>query len=105
MALGDAVAPGTYASDADGLKAELAADPNAPPVNFAQVVLDSHDCLMVSGTWAESLYLGDRSRSAVRLASAALVNCDDADLPAHGRVASPLLRSYEAMVLVSALSA
>ncbi|MDJ0825195.1 MAG: Hint domain-containing protein [Rhodobacter sp.] len=103
-----------YLFGADGVLVEarhLARTAAAPvrdrqaTVAYVQVVLDHHDCLMVSGAWVESLYLGDRGKDPARLASAALVDCAPGELPLHGTVASPLLKSYEAMVLVSALSA
>lgn len=103
-----------YLFGADGVLVEarhLARTPAAMPppraatAGYCQVVLDSHDCLMVSGAWAESLYLGEAGKDPARLAAAALTDCAPGELPRHSRVASPLLKSYEAVVLVSALSA
>ncbi|MDJ0630480.1 MAG: Hint domain-containing protein [Rhodobacter sp.] len=103
-----------YLFGADGVLVEarhLARTPaakrmrQAVTIGYTQVVLDTHDCLMVSGAWAESLYLSDRGKEPARLASAALADCTPAELPRHSRVAGPPLKSYEAMVLVSALSA
>lgn len=103
-----------YLFGADGVLVEarhLARTPaamrarRAATVCYVHVILDRHDCLLVSGAWSESLYLGDGPRDPARLAAAALADCAPSDLPRHHQAASPLLRTYEAMVLVSALSA
>jgi hypothetical protein len=74
-------------------------------IRYVQVVMDAHDCLSVCGTWAESLYLRDTADYPARLAVSALTGVSVRDLPRHGQIAGPLLKNYEAMVLVSAMCA
>ena len=74
-------------------------------VRYVQLIMDCHDCISVAGTWAESLYLGDSADHPVRLAASALAGVPAHQLPRHARVAGPLLKNYEAMVLVSAMCA
>ncbi|MDF0596452.1 Hint domain-containing protein [Psychromarinibacter halotolerans] len=72
-----------------------------PVVRYHQLVLDMHDCLYTAGTWSESLYIGRLARRPVRLASSVLAGVAPARLPVHAEVAGPLLKPFEAMVLVS----
>jgi len=78
---------------------------SAETVRYVHVVLDSHDCLAVSGAWAESLFLGDLADHPVDLANSILADIPADLLPRHTRIANPLLKSYEAVVLVSAMCA
>ena len=74
-------------------------------VRYVQILLETHDCLSVAGAWGESLYIGDLADHPTRHAASALAGIATCDLPHHTRIASPQLRGYEAMVLVSALCA
>ena len=75
-------------------------------VRYVQVILDSHVCLQVAGrAWGESLYLGEIADHPTRLATSALAPIPADQLPRHTRTASPFLKGYEAMVLVSAMCA
>lgn len=74
-------------------------------VTYVQVLLDTHVCLSVAGAWGESLYLGDLADHPARHATSLLAKIPARDLPRHTRIASPELRSYEAMVLMSAMCA
>jgi len=88
--------------------ANMAAAPlrnRAATVRYVQVLLDAHVCLSVAGAWGESLYLGDLADHPIRHATSALADIPARDLPRHTRIASPQLRGFEAMVLVSALCA
>lgn len=88
--------------------ATMAAEPprrQPPTIRYVQVLLDAHVCLSVSGAWAESLYLGNLADHTLRHATSALARYPASRLPRHDRFASQGLRSYEAMVLVSALCA
>jgi hypothetical protein len=88
--------------------AQMAAGPRlkpSPTIRYVQVLLDAHVCLSVAGAWSESLYLGDLVDHPEKHAGSALAGIARRDLPRHHRVASPQLRGYEAMVLVSELCA
>jgi hypothetical protein len=88
--------------------AHIAAAPRrnmANTVEYVQVVLDRHDCLSVAGAWGESLYLGDLADHPTRLATSVLAHVPAQSLPRHTEIASPLLKTYEAVVLVSAMCA
>jgi len=74
-------------------------------IRYFQVLLDAHVCLSVAGAWGESLFLGDLADNPARHAISPLAGIPVKDLPKHTEIASPELRSYEAMVLVSALCA
>ncbi len=74
-------------------------------VRYVQLVMDCHDCISVAGTWGESLYLGENANHPARLAASALAGVPAHQLPRHQRIAGPLLKNYEAMVLVSAMCA
>jgi len=74
-------------------------------IRYVQVLLDAHVCLSVAGAWAESLYIGDLAEHPTRHATSPLAGVPEHSLPRHTSIASPQLRSYEAMVLVSALCA
>ncbi len=83
-----------------------AVQPRTPAtMRYVQVLLDSHQCLSVSGAWGESLFIGDLADDPVRHAMSALDAVPADHLPRHTRIASPHVRGYEAMVLVSELSA
>lgn len=74
-------------------------------VTYVQIILDSHECIAVSGAWAESLYLGNMGRGPSCLAAAILEEVPVHCLPVHTQIANPQLKSYEAMVLMSSLIA
>jgi hypothetical protein len=81
-------------------------DKRRPPVQrYVHVLLDAHVCVSVGGGWAESLYLGDLRTQPLDHAMSMLADVPRQRLPRHTHVAGPLLRGYEAAVLVSALCA
>jgi hypothetical protein len=77
----------------------------AATVKYVHLVLDAHVCLSMQGAWGESLYLGDLAEQPARHAISPLASVPRGNLPVHTFIDSPELRSYEAMVLVSALCA
>lgn len=88
--------------------AKMAAHParkRPATIRYVQVLLDAHVCLAVAGAWGESLFLGDLVDHPTRHATSVLAGIPAHRLPRHTRIASPELRSYEAMVLVSAMCA
>lgn len=74
-------------------------------VTYHQVLLDRHDCLHTAGAWSESLYVGRIAQNPARLIRSVLAPFADRKLPVHTEVAGPLLKPFEAMVLVSTLCA
>lgn len=72
----------------------------APTVRYHQIVLDRHECLSIAGAWGESFLM----EHTARLDGTMLGPLSGAPLH-HTRCANPLLRPYEAVVLVSALVA
>lgn len=88
--------------------AKMAAYPRgrgADTICYVQVLLDMHACLSIAGAWGESLYLDDLAEHPARHATSPLAKISATELPRHARIASPELRSYEAMVLMSAMCA
>ncbi|MCP3971442.1 MAG: hypothetical protein GY717_14210 [Rhodobacteraceae bacterium] len=88
--------------------ARLAARPRGEKtrtIRYVQVLLDAHMCLSVAGAYGESLFLGDLADRSLRHATSLVAETPADALPRHTRVASRELRSYEAMVLVSAMCA
>ena len=77
----------------------------AATLKYVHLVLDAHVCLSMQGAWGESLYLGDLAEQPARHAISPLASVPRGNLPVHTFIDSPELRSYEAMVLVSALCA
>ncbi len=77
----------------------------APTVRYVQVVLDRHDCISVAGGWAESLYLGGVTEPYRMNCNWGLPASQADRLPRHTEMSNPLLRPYEAVVLISAMCA
>jgi len=77
----------------------------AATVTYVHLILDAHVCLSMHGAWGETLYLGDLAEQPGRHAISPLASVRRTHLPVHTFIDSPELRSYEAMVLVSALCA
>ena len=77
----------------------------SPTVRYVQLLLDAHVVLSTSGAWGESFYIGNLADDQIRLATSALSGISACDLPRHTRTATPHLHDYEAMVLLSNLSA
>ncbi len=76
-----------------------------PTVTYYQILLDSHECLDVGGTWAESLYIGQLANAAGLVRRTALGELPAVTLPRHAQTLARSLRQYEAASLLSALSA
>ncbi len=74
-------------------------------VDYVQVILDSHVCISASGAWVEALYVGNPAKHPRQLAATGLAQIPAHILPRHREIASPQLKSYEAVVLVSAICA
>lgn len=77
----------------------------AEVVRYHQVVLDHHACMMVAGGWSESLFLGRLAKRPGRHGASVLAHVRRETIPVHHEIAGPLLKPYEAMVLVSSLCA
>lgn len=78
---------------------------NTPTITYCQLLLDAHVCISACGTWGESYFFGDLPDHPMRFATSILSGVSPSDLPRHTRIANPELQGYEAMVLVSAISA
>lgn len=76
-----------------------------PTVRYVQIVLDRHECISIAGAWAESLYLGGVTEPYRLRGGWSQANRLSARLPRHAPMATPLLKPYEAVVLVSAMCA
>ena len=74
-------------------------------VEYHHLLLDEHDCISVDGAWSETLFLDNIAEHPSLLKTSALASVPPADLPVHRETALLPLKTYEAMVLVSALCA
>lgn len=74
-------------------------------IRYWQVLLEEHDCIRTNGAWTESLFVGNLIRRPARYARSLLSHLPKTEMPVHTGKAGPLLRRYEAMVLVSNLCA
>ncbi|MEE9427794.1 MAG: Hint domain-containing protein [Paracoccaceae bacterium] len=89
----------------------LIGHPAAAPISGAlfttyyQVLLDIHDCINVSGVWADSLYVGRLASTPKILAATGLSEIPMSILPTHTARAHPLLRGYERQALLDTLTA
>jgi hypothetical protein len=72
---------------------------------YYHILLDSHECLNLSGAWSESLYVGQIARSPEVVATTTLAPVPAAILPIHQSPAHPVLRPYEMQALVNSLTA
>ncbi len=72
---------------------------------YHQVVLDRHACVSIAGAWGESQFLGNPGAQLAQRIGTVLAPLSPRDLPRHDTLATPLLRSYEAAVLVAAIGA
>ncbi|MGR3291494.1 MAG: Hint domain-containing protein [Paracoccaceae bacterium] len=72
---------------------------------YYQIVLDNHDCICVSGVWADSLYVGHLKNTPEILATTGLATMPGAILPVHQKHGHPVLRHYERQALLDTLIA
>lgn len=72
---------------------------------YFQVLLDTHECINVSGTWADSLYVGHLGKSPQVLATTQLADIPKSILPLHRAPVHRTLRNYECKALLDSLSA
>ncbi|AML50996.1 Hint domain-containing protein [Falsihalocynthiibacter arcticus] len=72
-------------------------------IQYYQVLLDNHEVIDVSGGSLESLYTGSICDDPELLQTTLLAKMPAGTLPRHLNLARPLLRSYEALSLRSAL--
>lgn len=75
------------------------AEPAGPLIDYTQVVLPTHDTLIVAGAALESLHIGRIRRDTVKHASSVLHEIDRSTLPEHGEPAHKVLRWLEAITL------
>lgn len=80
-------------------------EPDLPTVTYYQILLDSHQCINVGGTWAESLYIGQLAGAPSLAQSTSLADMPRSVMPRHTRSVARLLRNYEAASLLTELSA
>ncbi len=94
-------------AQAGNLPAHQAVQPAAdePFATFYQVLLDSHECINLSGAWVDSLYTGLLAQSPDVAATTGLAAIPAPIFPVHRRPAHPVLRSYETRALADILSA
>lgn len=74
-------------------------------VTYHQVVLDHHACVSIAGAWGESQFLPRLAGRSGELVGTILDGIAPAKLPSHDEAANPIMRAYEAVVLVSAIRA
>ncbi len=64
-----------------------------------QLLLDEHDCLLVSGAWLSSLFIGRLALAPEVVATTGLAEVPASFLPVHPRHALPVLQPFEARAL------
>ncbi len=72
---------------------------------YHQVVLDRHACISISGAWGESQFLPAPGTQLAERIGTILAPLPPQSVPHHDAHATPLLRPYEAAVLVAAIGA
>jgi len=72
-------------------------------VDYYQVLLDVHDCLLHDGLWAESLFLGTMSRQPELIATTALGVAPVSALPVHRAFKEEELSGFELRNLAASL--
>jgi len=80
-------------------------EPDLPVIDYYQILLDSHECINVGGCWVESLYVGQLGSAPGMTRTTSLADLPAAALPRHSRSVARSLRSYEAMSLLTELTA
>ena len=70
-----------------------------PITQYTQVILPAHEALILSGTAAESLYIGRLRRNPALLKTTVLRDFDRNRLPEHGRTAFKELKWYDSIHL------
>lgn len=74
-------------------------------IEFSQVLLDSHECIQVSGAWVESLFIGRLAKQPQIVRASILSDIPASELPIHARRARPVLQDYERQALFGAMIA
>lgn len=72
-------------------------------VTYYQVLLDTHDCLLHGGLWAESLFVGALARYPRLLESSALSELAPSALPRHRPMTRKPLTSFESRSIAAVL--
>jgi len=72
---------------------------------FFHILLDNHELLETNGAHSESLFVGRLASAPLLLASTPLADLPSTAVPHHKQLARPVLKNYETIALVSALTA
>ncbi len=72
---------------------------------FFQLLIDTHECIQISGAWVDSLFVGNLKKFPEILASTSLSEIPLAVVPIHKSRAFAYLHEYEKRVLLESLSA
>lgn len=84
--------------------AAMPASRSAATVRYHQLILDRHECISIAGSWGETQFV-DAAAGRPAARAGTVLEPLEGPLPAHSRCANPMLRPYEAVVLVSAIGA
>ena len=76
-----------------------------PTTTYYQLLFDQHECIRLSGTWADSLYVGRLAESSNMIETTSLAKIPTSILPIHNELVHPVLRKYETRALLEALTA
>ena len=83
---------------ANGYAARL--EPTGPFVTYHQIVLPTHDSILVAGAALESLYVGRLRRHAGQLTRSILRKAHRNQLPEHAGIRHPALRRFDTIALL-----
>lgn len=75
-----------------------------PTVQLYHILLDQHEVIRIAGCELESLYVGSIASDAALLGTTMLREIAPETVPSHSGSARPILKSYEAMTLQTALA-
>ncbi len=99
-----------FGQDAVLVKAgNLIGHPGVTPLNglsavtYYQILLDQHECIRLSGAWADSLFIGQLASSPQVVASTGLASIATPNLPRHHRRVHPELQGYETQALLGTM--
>lgn len=74
-------------------------------IEYYQVLLESHECIRVCGTWTESLFIGQLARQPAAVHASLFGNIQPDRLPTHKKRALRILRNYEKRALFGSMIA
>ncbi len=72
---------------------------------YYQLLFDNHECIHLSGTWADSLYVGQLALSPEIAVTTGLADVPNSVLPIHHAMVHPVLQNYESRALLETLTA